>query len=734
MRLESAPLSSDSGLPLANGLLGALVWGDGQPLKISLDRTDLWDLREVPEFAAADYQLSDVVAKHRAGAHDELIARLESPYYRAGPTKIPAGRIELVIDGAEFKQATLDPVHPVGIVTLGSNRVRVLVHATESIGLIHADAAVGEFRLVPPPFGGKPADWQAPIGFDASHADVWDLGYDAPVCHDGPTSQGFVQQCHGDFSFAVFLQWQPRDMGTVAAWSIATSGDGDDPLAIARDRVVAALAEDEAALVARHTDWWAQYGDAAKVEIPDAALAKTYVLDMYKFGAAARRGVPPVSLQGPWTIDNGRLPPWKGDYHHDLNTQMSYWPALTGNRADAHAGFLDWLFDTRDACRAWTRQYFEVEGLNVPMTADLLNRQIGGWRQYTHSLASSAWLAHHFDQHWRYTRDRRFLEHRAYPYVAEVCTFIDAITTKKDALGKRTVALSSSPEIHNNAPEAWFDRLTNYDLSMFRHALGVAAAMADELGSDDGTRWRNVADELPTLAIAGDDVIEIAPGERLAESHRHFSHLAAIYPLGDIDPARSPREAQVARASIAQLDALGSGMWMGYSFAWLACLKARIGDGNGALAALRAYADGFLLPNSFHANGDFANKGYSNAIFRAFTLEGNFGAAQAVHEMLLQSHNGTIRLFPALPTGWHDVAFERLLAQGAMSVTARMVSGRIAAVELHSPVAQQCRIAVGRSIVCVTVDLAVDTALALDDVALRTLNARLSETGRNADD
>lgn len=734
LRLDRAPPSSDEGLPLANGLLGALVWGDGAPLNISLDRTDLWDLRSVPEFSAADYRLSDVAAKHRAGAHDELIERLEKPYYRAGPTKIPAGRIELVVDGARFDVASLDPSHPVGCIALGEHRVRVLVHATDLVGVIWVDAASCAFGLKAPAFGGKPADWQAPSGFDASHADVWDLGYGAPALSDGPTSRAFVQQCHGGMAFAVHVEWRLRGPGHVAAWSIATSAEGSDPLTIARDRVLAALAEDEDALLARHRDWWSNHWLSARVVLPDAALARTYALDMYKFGAAARSGVPPVSLQGPWTVDNGRLPPWKGDYHHDLNTQMSYWPALAGNQVDAHAGFLAWLFDTRDACRTWTRQYFEVSGLNVPMTADLLNRQIGGWRQYTHSLASGAWLSHHFRQHWRYTRDQSFLEDRAYPYAAEVCAFIDAITAAKGADGHRTVALSSSPEIHGNSPAAWFDRLTNYDLSMFRHALTSAAEMADELGFDDGHRWRAVAAELPALAVADDDVIEIAPGERLAESHRHFSHLAAIFPLGDIDPWRSPEEARIARASIDQLDTLGSGMWMGYSFAWLACLKARIGDGDGALAALRAYAEAFLLPNSFHANGDFGGKGYSNAVFRAFTLEGNFGAAQAVHELLLQSHNGTVRLFPALPSDWRDAAFERLLAEGAVSVTATVAGGTIVAVALCSPIAQRCRLAAGRSDICLAIDLPKNTAVSLDQVALRTLNTGFANAGRTIHD
>jgi len=696
LHLRAAPVTSDEGVPLANGLLGALVWGNGRPLTISLDRTDLWDLRAVPEFCAPDYRRSVVLAMHRAGAHDDLIKRLEKPYYRPGPTKIPAGRIEIVVPEARFVAAELDVADPVAAIDLHSARVDVAVHATQPVGLIRVAAAVAAFRLVVPAFDGRPDDWQAPTGFDASHADVWDLGYPPTRSTAGDGFATFVQRGHGGFSFAVALHWRAARGGIDAAWSIATSAEAADPLALAALRAGAAL-DTQADLMASHTAWWADYWSRGRIELPDAEVERIYRLDMYKFGAAARRGGPPIALQGPWTVDNGRLPPWKGDYHHDLNTQMSYWPALTGNQVEAHAGFLDWLWDTRDACRAWTRQFFEVDGLNVPMTADLLNRQIGGWRQYTHSLASGAWLAHHFAAHWRYTGDRDFLEARAYPYLAEVCTFIECISRERDGAGRRSVVLSSSPETHGNAPEAWFDRFTTYDLTLFRAALAEAAAMARALDRPGAAaEWLGIAAELPVIVPGPGGALPIASGEPQRVSHRHFSHLVGIYPLAVIDPWRSSGEAATARASIAELDALGSDLWMGYSFAWLACLKARCGDGNGALAALRTYADGFLLPNSFHANGDFAGKGYSKAVFRAFTLEGNCGAAAAIHEMLLQSHNGVVRLFPAVPADWYDVAFDGMLASGAVAVAARMAAGRLVDVTLATAAAGTVRLTYGR--------------------------------------
>jgi hypothetical protein len=103
------------------------------------------------------------------------------------------------------------------------------------------------------------------------------------------------------------------------------------------------------------------------------------------------------------------------------------------------------------------------------MTSDLNNSQIGGWRQYTHSATTAAWLAQHFYWHWKFSADRDFLRERAWPYLREASVFIEAITARKNLKGRRrTLALSSSPEIHDNRPQAWFKDMTNYDLALMR--------------------------------------------------------------------------------------------------------------------------------------------------------------------------------------------------------------------------------------------------------------------------
>jgi alpha-L-fucosidase 2 len=131
--------------------------------------------------------------------------------------------------------------------------------------------------------------------------------------------------------------------------------------------------------------------------------------------------------------------------------------------------------------------------------------------------------------------------------------------------------------------------------------------------------------------------------------------------------------------SLAEWDRMGTSGWCGYSFSWMAALKARVGRAEEALRMLDIYASAFILRNGFHANGDQTKSGFSGFTYRPFTLEGNFLAMHAVNEMLLQSWSpapgnrdtGIIRLFPATPWRWHDASFTDFRAEGGYIVSAK---------------------------------------------------------------
>ena len=673
----------DEALPLGNAVLGALVWGDGTPLKISLDRTDLWDLRPVPEYHSEDYTYTKMRQWEKEGRVKELEAMYDNPYNRPAPTKIPAGRILIEVKGAKFENTSLDLATAEAAMSLGKKtRARVWISAVEPVGFIEiSNAGDMAVKLAAPAFGGREPGEAKPA---ISMGSLDQLGYPAPQERAGDNFAAYLQEGWGGFRFAVHLAWREQDGAWTGAWSIATSNEGDDPAALAEARATEALARIDAAREAHHA-WWRAWWDAVWLEVPNKAVERQWYLDTYKFGAAARRDAPPITLQGPWTADNGQLPPWKGDYHHDLNTQLSYWPCYSGNRLDEGLGYLEWLWKNRENNRDWTRRFFNMPGINVPMTADLNNNQIGGWRQYTHSSTTGAWLAHHFYLHWRHSMDRAFLQDRAWPWIRDCAVFLKAVTNERDAKGLRTLPLSSSPEINDNRPDAWFPSITNYDLALIRWTFGAAAELAGELGlADESAHWKSVLGEMPEFALGDDGRLLVAADYPLKESHRHFSHLMALHPLGLIDPSTGDAAKRTMDGALAELDRLGGGMWCGYSFSWLANLAARAGDGARAEKALETFATAFVLRNGFHCNGDQSGKGHSTFTYRPFTLEGNFAAAAGLQEMLLQSHTGVVALFPAVPETWKDASFHRLRAQGAFVVSAARKDGALRNVEITS--------------------------------------------------
>ena len=441
-----------------------------------------------------------------------------------------------------------------------------------------------------------------------------------------------------------------------------------------------------------HHIWWKNYWAQSSVNIPDPVLTKQYYNEMYKFGSAARSYSPPVSLQAVWTADNGTLPPWRGDYHHDLNTQLSYWLCYAGNRLEEGLGYLNWLWETMPENRRFTAGFFGVDGLAVPGVATLKNELIGGWNQYSLSPTVSAWLSHHFYLHWQYSQDRDFLKTRAYPYLKEVAIFLDGIS-EKDNDGKRKLPISSSPEIFDNKLEAWFQTTTNYDLGLIRFVYTAAIELASKLGlRDESAHWKTILDEWTDVDLDEQGALTFAKGFPYNVSHRHFSNIMAFHPLGLIDWSNGEHDRDVIAATIKKLDEYGPGAWCGYSYSWLGNVKARAMNGEGAAKALRIFAEHFCLRNTFHANGDQTRQGFSGYTYRPFTLEGNMAFASGIHEMLIQSHTGTIRLFPAIPVSWEEASFDKLRTVGAFLVSSNLANGKVTFVHILSEKGATCRI------------------------------------------
>lgn len=135
-----------------------------------------------------------------------------------------------------------------------------------------------------------------------------------------------------------------------------------------------------------------------------------------------------------------------------------------------------------------------------------------------------------------------------------------------------------------------------------------------------------------------------------------------------------------------EIELLGMGLWVGFSYAMCAQIYAMAEMGNAAYEKLRQFADGFVAENGFHLNGDFQNKGYSTFHYRPFTLESSFGYCDALQEMLMQEHQGYLHLFPAIPESWkeREISFERLRSYGGVLVSAKTGNGCLREISLET--------------------------------------------------
>jgi alpha-L-fucosidase 2 len=694
LELEGPITRWDEALPLGNGLMGALVWGEAGVLRFSMDRGDLWDERPIEGFETPGFTWKNLVGLVREGKHGEVFEQFEKPYWSPYPTKIPGGRIEVdLAKGAVPGVFTLDMERAEAAVSVGKKGVKTFVDAAGKVGMaVFEKGVLDAVRLVPARFGGE-----AKVERGISNGELARLGYASPVLGQ----EGDVQWAHqvGAMGFEYALVVGTKALGdgrVLMAFTVACTNDGVDAVAIGKGWVQGALKAGYEKTMKGHLAYWKAFWGKSSVSVPDAEIERHYNLVRYFYGASSRRGAPPIPLQGVWTADEGTLPPWKGDYHHDLNTQLTYWAYLNAGHLEEGLCFLDYLWDLLPEMKKFTKRFFQSEGASVPSVASLKGYPLGGWPQYSFIPTNTVWLAQSFFTHWEYTQDKAFLKSRAYPWCVEVAKCLESVM-EETAEGKLRLHLSSSPEINDNNPDSWMKPNSNFDQALLLWFYGAMGEMADALGKKvEAAKWRGVLAKLEPLVVSPEGwwgkCLMVDRELPLKGSHRHHSHLMALHPLGVMSVEGSDEDRKTIAQSMLQVDWLGTGMWTGYSFSWMSCMSARVGMPERALGMLENYLKAFVSRNGFHLNGDFKNQGLSYFKYRPFTLEGNFAAMHAVHEMFLQGQGGVVRVFPAVSGRWKDCAFTDWLTQGAWKVSASRRGGKTASVEVVAGVSGVLRL------------------------------------------
>lgn len=349
--------SWDEGIPLGNATVGALLWQRDSALRFSLDRTDLWDLRPMDSISGSNNRFSWVYSQVQKGDYLPVQKKYDWPYDQLpAPSKIPGAALEFPLEKLGepndirlyLNNALCEARWDNGIT------LKTFVHATEPVGWFVFENLPDTIcpSLIAPQYN-KPV--AAGDNDPVTGLDLRRLGYEQGTLRTEKQQITYHQPGWGGFYYDVNVRWKQKGKKLYGVWSVSSSLSSDK----ASEVTLQALERGVASDYSDHMDYWNNYWQASSISIPDTVLQKQYDNEMYKFGSASRENSSPISLQAVWTADNGKLPPWKGDYHHDLNTQLSYWPSYMGNHLQEEMGYLNTLWNQREVYRKYTKQYFE---------------------------------------------------------------------------------------------------------------------------------------------------------------------------------------------------------------------------------------------------------------------------------------------------------------------------------------------------------------------------------------
>jgi alpha-L-fucosidase 2 len=431
----------------------------------------------------------------------------------------------------------------------------------------------------------------------------------------------------------------------------------------------------------------------ALAEKPDPSLAALcYHFGRYLMISSSRPGTQPANLQGIW--NDNMNPSWDSKYTTNINTEMNYWPVETGNLSECAEPLIQMVRELTDQGSQVAREHYGARGWVFHQNTDIwrVAAPMDGptWGTFT---VGGAWLTTHLWEHYLFTMDREYLR-EIYPVIkGSVEFFMDFLVQHPN--GKWLVTNpSNSPENPPKGPgyKYFYDEVTGMyyftticygstmDMQILTDLFGYYIKAAGILGVDpefsgrvDAARARLVP---PQVGKSGCLQEWAEDYEQMEDKHRHFSHLYGLYPGNVLSANRTPQFVDAIKCVLAQRGDGGTG----FSRGWKMALWARLYDGNRANSIWKGYIKEQAYPQLFAK------------CFTPLQVDGSFGVTAGITEMLVQSHEGSIHLLPALPDEWSEGHFDGVCARGGFELNFKWKNKTISEVEILSKAGEICRI------------------------------------------